>query len=174
MKASSLQSSGQELTRGVLWNLAVSVSEGKIDEIIESHSCEKSALIDVLQDVEDLHGYLPARALRHISERLNVPIIQVYGVASFYKAFHLKPRGKHLIRVCLGTACHVRRGQRVIEELERKLGIQAGETATDSSFTLERVNCLGCCALGPMVMVDENYYEHMNPAKVAAFMKQFE
>ena len=146
----------------------------KVDKIIKSYSCEKSALIAILQEIESSYGYLPAWALRHVSEKLNVPMIQVYGVASFYKAFHLTPRGKHLIRVCLGTACHVRGGQRVIEELERKLAIEVGETTKDLNFTLERVNCLGCCALGPIVMIDENYHGHMSPAKVGSLIKQFQ
>jgi len=155
--------------------LAESLPEhSKVDKIIKSYSCEKSALIAVLQEIENSYGYLPAWALRHVSEKLNVPMIQVYGVASFYKAFHLTPRGKHIIRVCLGTACHVRGGQRVIEELERKLNIEVGETTKDLNFTLERVNCLGCCALGPIVMIDENYYGHGSPAKVSSLMKQFQ
>jgi len=156
-----------------LGNLTGSVPErSKIDKIIVSHSCEKSALIAILQEIEELYGYLPAWTLKHVSEKLNVPLIQVYGVASFYKAFHLTPRGKHLIRICLGTACHVRGGQKVIEELERKLNIKVGETTKDLKFTLERVNCLGCCALGPIVMIDENYYGHMSPAKVAPLIKR--
>ena len=151
------------------------VSEpSKVDKIIESFSCEKSALIAILQEIENLYGYLPAWALKYVSEKLDVPMTQVYGVASFYKAFHLTPRGKHLIRVCLGTACHVRGGQKVIEEIERKLDMRIGETTKDLDFTLERVNCLGCCALGPIVMIDENYYEHMSPAKVGSLIKRFQ
>ncbi len=146
----------------------------KVDAIIESYSHEKSALIAILQDIEKLYAYLPAWALRYVSEKLDVPMIQVYGVASFYKTFHLTPRGKHLIRICLGTACHVRGGQRVLEELERKLEIRVGETTKDLNFTLERVNCLGCCALGPIVMIDENYYGHMSPAKVSPLLKEIQ
>jgi NADH-quinone oxidoreductase subunit E len=156
-----------------LGNLTGSVPErSKVDKIIASHSCEKSALIAILQEIEELYGYLPAWTLKHVSEKLDVPLIQVYGVASFYDAFHLTPRGKHLIRVCLGTACHVRGGQKVIEELERKLNIKVGETTKDLKFTLERVNCLGCCALGPIVMIGEKYYGHMSPAKVAPLIKK--
>ena len=147
---------------------------GRADKIIQSHSCEESALITILQEIQDLYDYLPAWALRYVSEKLDVPLIQVYGVASFYKAFHLTPRGKHLIRVCLGTACHVRGGKRVIEELERKLNITVGETTKDLNFTLERVNCLGCCALGPIVMIDESYYGHMSPAKIGSLIEQFQ
>ncbi len=153
--------------------MAGSIPEySKIEKVIKSYFCEKSALIAILQEIENLYGYLPAWALKYVSERLDVPMTQVYGVASFYKAFHLTPRGKHLIRVCLGTACHVRGGQRVIEELERKLNMRVGETTEDLKFTLERVNCLGCCALGPIVMIDENYYGHMSPAKVGPLIKK--
>lgn len=153
--------------------MAGSIPEySKIEKVIKSYFCEKSALIAILQEIENLYGYLPAWALKYVSERLDVPMTQVYGVASFYKAFHLTRRGKHLIRVCLGTACHVRGGQRVIEELERKLNMRVGETTEDLKFTLERVNCLGCCALGPIVMIDENYYGHMSPAKVGPLIKK--
>lgn len=146
----------------------------KVDEIIKGHSYEKSALIMILQKIENLYGYLPAWAMKYVSEKLDVPLIQVYGVASFYKAFHLTPQGKHLIRVCLGTACHVRGGQRVMEELERKLNVKVGENTKDFNFTLERVNCLGCCALGPIVMIDEGYYGHISPAKIDSLIKQFQ
>jgi NADH-quinone oxidoreductase subunit E len=131
-------------------------------------------LIAVLQGIENLYRYLPAWALRYVSEKLAVPLIQVYGVASFYDAFHLTPRGKHLIRVCLGTACHVRGGQRVFEEFQRQLKIKAGETTKDLKFTLERVNCVGCCALGPMVIIDEKYNGQVSTAKVGPITKNFQ
>jgi len=153
--------------------LADNLSEySKIDTIMKNHFWEESALISILHEIENLYNYLPDWALRHISEKLNIPMIQVYGVASFYNAFHLKPRGKHLIRVCEGTACHVKGGQRVMEELERKLNVEAGETTEDLNFTLERVNCLGCCALGPIVMVDDNYYGKMSPVKLGPLIMQ--
>ena len=144
----------------------------KIDSIMKNRSWEESALISVLHEIENLYDYLPAWALRHISEKLNIPMIQVYGVASFYNAFHLTQHGKHIIRVCEGTACHVKGGHRVMEELERKLNVEAGETTKDRNFTLERVNCLGCCALGPIVMVDDKYYGQMSPAKLGSLIKQ--
>ncbi|MHA2407941.1 MAG: NADH-quinone oxidoreductase subunit NuoE family protein [Candidatus Ranarchaeia archaeon] len=144
----------------------------KIDNIMKNHSWEESALISILHEIENLYNYLPTWALRHISEKLNIPMIQVYGVASFYNAFHLTQRGKHLIRVCEGTACHVKGGHRVMEELERKLNVEVGETSKDLNFTLERVNCLGCCALGPIVMVDDNYYGKMSPVKLGPLIKQ--
>lgn len=144
----------------------------KIDAIIESFSSEKSALIGILQEVENLYGYLPPWALKHVSKKLDVPLIQVCGVASFYKAFHLTPRGKHLVRVCLGTACHVRGGPGVAEELERELDVKMGGTTKDLNYTLERVNCLGCCALGPIVTIDDKYHGHMSAKKIRSVLKQ--
>ena len=146
----------------------------KIDNIMKNHSWEESSLISILQETENLYDYLPSWALRHISEKLNIPMIQVYGVASFYNAFHLTRHGKQLIRVCEGTACHVKGGHKVMEELERKMNLKAGETTKDLNFTLERVNCLGCCALGPIVMVDDKYYGQMSPAKLGSIIKQLQ
>jgi len=146
----------------------------KIDNIMKNHSWKESALISILHEIENLYTYLPVWVLKYISEKLNIPLTQVYGVASFYNAFHLTQHGKHLIRVCEGTACHVRGGHRVMEELERKLNVEAGETTKDLNFTLERVNCLGCCALGPIVMVDDNYYGQMSPAKLGFLIKQLQ
>ena len=144
----------------------------KVDKIIESYSCEKSALIAVLQEIENSYGYLPAWALRHVSEKLKVPMIQVYGVASFYDAFHLTPHGKHLIRVCLGTACYLRGSARVLEGLERELGIKDGETTRDLTFSLQSVRCLGACALAPVMVVGERYFDKMTPTKVGGALKR--
>ena len=146
----------------------------KIDSIIKNHSWEESALISILHEIEKLFNYLPAWTLRHVSEKLNIPMIQVYGVASFYNAFHLTQHGNHIVRVCEGTACPVKGGHKVMEELERKLNIDAEETTKDLNITLERVNCLGCCALGPIVMVDDKYYGQMSPAKVGSIIKQLQ
>ncbi len=144
----------------------------KVDKIIESYSCEKSALIAVLQEIENSYGYLPAWALRHVSEKLDVPMIQVYGVASFYDAFHLTPRGKHLIRVCVGTACYLRGSARVLEALERELGIKDGETTPDLTFSLQSVRCLGACALAPVMVSGERYFDKMTPTKVRGALKR--
>jgi NADH-quinone oxidoreductase E subunit len=154
-------------------NLAVSVPEySKVDKIIKSYACEKSALIAILQEIENSYGYLPAWALRHVSEKLNVPMIQVYGVASFYDAFHLTPRGKHLIRVCLGTACYLRGSARVLEALEKELGIKDGETTPDLTFSLQSVRCLGACALAPVMVSGERYFDKMTPTKVHSVLKR--
>lgn len=146
----------------------------RVDQIVKCNNCRRSALIPILQEIESVYNYLPSWALRQVSEKLEVPLTQVYGVASFYDAFHLMPRGKHLVRVCLGTACHVRGGHKVFEEFERKLKIESGETTKDMQFTLERVNCVGCCALGPMVLVDDKYSGQMTPAKVAPLIKKYQ
>ncbi|MBL7075444.1 NAD(P)H-dependent oxidoreductase subunit E [candidate division KSB1 bacterium] len=132
----------------------------------------KEMLIQILQDVNLEYHYLPDYTLKYISERLQLPLSVVYHVATFYTAFSLKPRGEHLIRVCMGTACHARGSPRVLEELERQLEIPRGETTPDLQFTLETVNCLGCCALGPVVMVDSNYHS-ITANKVGGLLKKY-
>ena len=144
----------------------------KIDNIMKNHSWEESALISILHEIEDLYNYLPDWALRHISEKLNIPMIQVYGVASFYDAFHLKPRGKHLIRVCKGTACYLRGATQVFEALERELGIKEGETTRDQRFSLQSVHCLGVCALAPVVLIGERYFDKTSPTKLRSVLKK--
>lgn len=151
--------------------MAERASEYKVNEIIRSYSYEKSALIMILQETENLFGYLPAWALKHVSEKLGVPMIQVYGVASFYDAFHLTPRGKHLVRVCLGTACYLRGSPRVLESVEKELGIKDGETTSDRTFSLQSVHCVGACALAPVIVVGERYFDKMTPTKVRSVLK---
>jgi NADH-quinone oxidoreductase subunit E len=152
--------------------LAEKASEyNKVKEIIRSHSNEKSALIMILQETENLFGYLPAWALKHVSEKLDVPLIQVFSVASFYDAFHLTPRGKHLVRVCLGTACYLRGSPRVLEAVEKELSIKDGETTSDQKYSLQSVHCLGACALAPVVVVGGRYFDKMTPAKVRSALK---
>ena len=153
--------------------LADDLSEySKIDNIMKNHSWEESALISILHQIENLYNYLPDWALRHISEKLNIPMIQVYGVASFYDAFHLKPRGKNLIRVCKGTACYLRGATQVSEALERELGIKEGETTPDQKFSLQSVRCLGACALAPVVLIGERYFDKASPTKLRSVLKK--
>jgi NADH-quinone oxidoreductase subunit E len=135
---------------------------------------QKRALIQVLQDVQDHFHWLPPEALEHVAAALGIPLVQVYGVATFYKSFSLAPRGRHVCTVCLGTACHVRGGGAVLEHFERKLGIAAGQTTPDGKYTLERVNCLGACALAPLAVVDGRYYSQMNEAKAEAALAEAE
>lgn len=129
------------------------------------------ALISLLGEIQDRYHYLPHSSLVLLSETLNVPLSQIYSVATFYNAFSLKPRGAHLIRVCMGTACHVRGAPHILDRLESKLNIQAGGTTRDSSVTLETVNCLGACALGPITVVDGNYTGQMDISKADRVLK---
>ncbi len=135
--------------------------------IIENHSQGNQAgLIPILEDIQADYSYLPEEALRIVSEKTGRSLVDIYGVATFYKAFSLKPRGKHLISLCLGTACHVRRAQSIASEFQRQLGIRPGETTPDRLITLETVNCLGACALGPIVVVDGHYFSNVTQNRV--------
>jgi NADH:ubiquinone oxidoreductase subunit E len=145
----------------------------KTDDILGRYPPQRSSLIMVLQDVNAAFNYLPEAALLRISERLGLPFAEVYGTASFYKAFSLEPRGEHLVQVCVGTACHVRGAQRILEEFERLLAVKSGMTTEDRKFTLETVNCLGACALGPIVVVDGQYSGSMNLAKVSRLVDSY-
>jgi len=139
----------------------------KIDKILESHSSNAGSLVPILQEISQEFNYLPEKILVYLSLRIDIPLSRLYNVATFYKAFSLEPRGKHLITVCLGTACHVRGAPRILEELERVLNIKDGETTADGNFTLETVNCLGACALGPIVTGDGEYHGNMTIAKIS-------
>jgi NADH:ubiquinone oxidoreductase subunit E len=127
-------------------------------KIVESHKGDRGGVICILEDIQSKYGFLPEKALRIVAEQTGSSLVDVYGIATFYKYFSLEPRGKHLISVCMGTACHVRGGPEIAEEFERNLEIKHGETTRDKEFTLETVNCLGACALGPIVVVDGHYF----------------
>ncbi len=145
----------------------------RVDAIVDAHGCNRDSLISILQDVQAEYCYLPEDVIRRVAVRLRLPVIQVYGVATFFKAFSLKPRGEHLVHVCLGTACHVRGAPAVLDEVKRQLDVEAGETTRDMKFTLETVNCLGACALGPILVVDGKYQGQMRPGKVKGTFKQY-
>jgi NADH-quinone oxidoreductase subunit E len=123
-------------------------------------------LISVLEEIQARYGYLPEQELRRLAEETNRSLVDIYGVATFFRAFSLKPRGKHLVSACLGTACHVRGGPTIAKELEKQLGIKAGDTTRDKEFTLETVNCLGACALGPVVVVSQRYFSKVRVSQV--------
>ncbi len=142
----------------------------RVDEIIEDYDGDKSWLVMVLQDVQESYNYLPAAALSRVAERLDLGLSQVYNVATFYSSFSLEERGRHLIRVCNGTACHLRRGDNIREEITRRLGIEQGQTTPDKEFTLEVVACLGACALAPVMTVGAKYYGKMTQEKVQAML----
>ena len=139
----------------------MAIDLSKIDKIIEKFSMERSGLIPALLGIQDVYHYLPPEALDRVAEKMNIPMIQVQQVAEFYKVFSLEPRGKHILTVCQGTACHVQGGDRLVDELARMLDIKPGGTTPDMQFTLESVNCLGACSLGPVMTVDGKYYGHM-------------
>ncbi len=137
-----------------------------ISRIVNKHNGIRGGIISMLEDIQKEYGYLPSEALQKVSKSTDVSLVELYGIATFYKAFSLNPRGKHLISLCMGTACHVRTAPIILEEFERQLGISAGETTPDEKFTLETVNCLGACALGPIVVVDGHYFSKVTTNKV--------
>lgn len=148
-------------------------TNSKVDAIVDKYNKNRGQLVSVLQDVQAEFRYLPKDALLRVSEQMVVPISQVYQVATFFRAFSLKPRGKHLIKCCLGTACHVRGGLRILEKLERSLNITNSGTTKDMKFTLESVNCMGACALGPVIKVDDTYYGQMTTDKVDKVLSNY-
>lgn len=145
----------------------------RVDEIIEKYELSEKSLIPVLQDVQDLFHYLSEESLKRISEKLDIPLSRIYAVATFYNAFSLEPKGKYIIQVCMGTACHVRGAPAILEEAERLLGIERGKTSNDKMYTLETVNCVGACALGPIMIVNGKYHGHMVANKVKNILKEY-
>jgi len=150
------------------------MDQEKIDEIVDKYAGEEGILIQLLLDVQKELNWVPKEAIQRISESFQVPLSQIYRVASFYKSMSLKPRGRHLVSVCLGTACQVRDGPRVMDRIRQILNINPGENTPDMKFSLERVNCLGCCALGPVMVVDGEYYGKMMPAKAEEILKGYD
>ena len=136
-----------------------------VDKIIDKHRERRFALVSILHDIQDRFNYLPEEALRQVASRLRMDLNNVYGVATFYKSFSLTPRGKHSVTLCLGTACHVRGGPKILKEVTKILNIQPGETTKDRKFSLHVVNCLGVCAIGPVMFVNGKFYGEMNPLK---------
>ncbi len=155
-------------------NTEVKQLEEKIEVILDKHQGDKGLLVSILQDIQTEYNYLPKEAIIQVSQGLGVPLSRVYSVATFFKAFRLKPRGRHLINVCLGTACHVRGGVKVLETIEQELGIKPGETTKDLKYTLETVNCVGACALGPIVIIDDKYSGLMKRDKVKPLLQSYD
>jgi NADH-quinone oxidoreductase subunit E len=153
--------------------MAIKALPEQVKSVLQKHRHDKSLLVDILQDVQAAVGYLPREALVETGKQLGVPLSRVYSVATFFKAFSLTERGRHLISVCMGTACHVRGAGKVLEQIEKELKIKRGETSKDLRFTLETVNCVGACALGPMVIIGEDYHGEMTPEAVASVLQQY-
>ena len=146
--------------------------EEKVREIIQQYNGDKSYLVPILQDVQKEFNYLPKDALGAVSTHLSVPISRVYEVATFYKAFSLKPRGRYQLSLCLGTACHVRGAELIARNMEDILGVKEGDTTADLEYSFETVGCLGACALGPILVVNGEYHGHMNIAKSTKILKK--
>ena len=144
-----------------------------VETIIDRHGKDEKALIQAMLAVQEEFHSLPEEALKLLSEKLSVPMIRIYQVAAFYKVFSLDPRGKHIITVCKGTACHVRGSNMLVDQVDRVLKIRPGETTQDLEFTLEEVNCLGCCAIGPVMTVDNKYYGNMSVSKVERMINKY-
>jgi NADH-quinone oxidoreductase subunit E len=141
---------------------------------LEEFEKDRGTLVPILQMIQQRHAYLDADAIKLVADYLQIPTCEVYGVATFYNQFRFHPPGKHHIKVCLGTACHVRGGDIILENFERKLGICDGETTPDREFSIERVACVGCCALAPVAIVDETVQGHMAPSKVEGLILGFQ
>ena len=142
-----------------------------IDEILERYPEHPEYLIFLLQDVQEEFGYISSKNMEIICNHINVPLSQAYSVATFYHSFRLEPKGEHEIRVCLGTACYLKGSQRIVEEIQRRIGVSPGCTSDDMRFTLETVNCLGACALAPVIVVDEEYQSNTTANKLEKLLK---
>jgi NADH:ubiquinone oxidoreductase subunit E len=149
------------------------MNEQRVSEILTRYQGDSSSIIAILQDIQEDFNYLPPPVLKIISHELGIPLSRILSLATFYRAFSLKPKGKHPIHVCLGTACHVRGAQRIIEKFERDLGIKSGETSTDGEFSLDAVRCVGCCGLAPVVMIGEEIHGKVTQTKIPGLLKKY-
>ena len=146
----------------------------KIENILNKYNYRKARIIQILNEIQRTYNYLPKDALEYLSRRLRLPLSNIYSIATFYSAFSLKPRGKHLVTVCMGTACHVRGAPAVLSRLEERLKIRTGSTTEDNQFTLKTVNCLGACALAPIVVIDEEYHGQTTVNRVDKLLDKYE
>lgn len=147
---------------------------GRIDQIIDSHRGEASSLIQILLDIQGENSWLPDDAMKRVSERLSVPFDRVRHIATFYKAFSLVPKGRHQVHICMGTACHVRGAGRILDKVQELTGIGPGETDLELKFSVETVNCLGCCALGPVLEIDGKTHGKVSPAETVNVLGSYE
>ncbi len=146
----------------------------KIDGIIDQFQNDQENLIMILQAIQREFNYLPSVSLTYLSEKIKIPFSKIYGVATFYSTFSLKPRGRNIVSVCLGTACHVKGGERVLERIENALNISDGETTEDERYTIENVRCIGCCSLGPVVKINEDMHGRIKSDEVDSVLGQYE
>ena len=160
------------MSAGITKDLLADPSE--IEELIDRRADSAAPVIAVLNDIQERYHYLPGRFLAYVAERYGLPLARIYGIATFYNAFSLTPKGEHIIKVCLGTACHVGGGDAFLEVLETSRGIEPGETTPDGKLSCERVACLGCCALAPVVVLDDEVHGKMDRKKFAALLETIE
>ncbi|AFQ42743.1 NADH-quinone oxidoreductase subunit NuoE [Desulfosporosinus meridiei] len=152
----------------------VDPKEIQLEEIINRHKHQNGPLIPVLQGAQEVYGYLPAHVLKHISKALHIPLARIYGVVTFYAQFRLTPMGRNLINICLGTACHVRGGAKIVEALEKELKIKDGATTEDGRFTLEVVACIGACGLAPVISINNEVHGRLVPESIAGILAKYE
>ncbi len=145
----------------------------RVDEILHEHRGEKGPIVSILQSINSSYNYLPEDVLRYLARQLDIPLSLIYRIATFYASFSLKPRGKHIVTVCMGTTCHVKGAPLIVETLERALGIATGETSEDMAFTLETVNCIGCCGLAPVMTIGEDLYGKLTQAEVLKIVEKY-
>lgn len=149
------------------------MKDERVAEIIQTHSREQGALLNLLLEVQEKYNYLPKEVLAEISSELNIPLSRLYSMATFFKDFSLSPRGRHTVHVCMGTACQVWGGQRLVDKIGEELKIKPGETTEDLSFTLETVNCPGCCGLAPVVVMDKDVHGKVTRNKLLSLIKEY-
>ena len=145
----------------------------KIESILDKYGHQPGQLVSILHDIQTELNWLPKEVLVKVSKDMGIPLTQVFSVVTFFKAFTLKPRGRHLVNVCLGTACHVRGAVKILDKIKLELGVEQGETTDDSRFTLETVNCVGACALGPIVVIDGEYHGQMRTDKISPTLREY-
>ena len=145
-----------------------------LNELINQYKSRRGALIPVLQKAQDMYGFLPKEVMDQVAGGLGLPLSQVYGVATFYSQFHLNPRGRNIIRICLGTACHVRGATKILDKIQEKLKISSGETTEDLRYTIEPVACIGACGLAPVMMVNDDTHGRLTPDKIADLLEKYE
>jgi len=149
------------------------MNSSEIDAIVKQHGGKESSILPILQDIQSKEKYLPKETLEQVSQKTGIPLTQIFRIATFYNALSIKPRGRHKVDVCLGTACHVRGADKIIDKLKRDLSIAVGETTKDKRFTLESVRCVGCCSLGPVAVIDGNVYGRLAQDKLPGLLKEY-
>ncbi len=150
------------------------MNEARLTEILGKYEADQSTIISVLQDIQAEFGYLPKDTMLTVSKEMNIPLSRVLSLATFFNAFSMKPKGRHPISVCMGTACHVRGARLILEKLERELSIASGENTEDGNFSLDEVRCVGCCGLAPVIMVDDEFHGKLTQTKIPGVLKKYQ